>query len=237
MKRFITIIVTTVTIFANPTLFIKLKELKNQEFIPFYKEPKIIAPILFKLESNSYIKYLNATKEDKINGIKWLKVEKDGKSGWILNSFIVKDKIVENKSRNKKNKTFKSNNNIANIAKSKINSPYKYATAGPNTFDCSGFVYWVYKENNITIPRTSLNQSKIGVKVDKDNLKVGDLLFFDTSDKGHVNHSGIYLGNNKFIHASSGKAFSVVISPLNKGFYKSKFLFAKRVAKESNRKK
>jgi len=84
MKIFITIIVTTVTIFSNPTLFIKLKELKNQEFIPFYKEPKIAAPILFKLESNSYLKYLNATKEDKISGIKWLKVEKDGKSGWIF---------------------------------------------------------------------------------------------------------------------------------------------------------
>jgi len=112
---------------------------------------------------------------------------------------------------------------IISLAKSKIGSSYKYAQAGPNHFDCSGFVYYIFKTNNITIPRTSLNQSTNGVKVTKELLKRGDILFFDTSHKNHINHSGIYLGDGKFIHSSSGKAYGVTVSNLNKGFYLDKF--------------
>ncbi len=121
------------------------------------------------------------------------------------------------------------------IAKSKIGSKYRYAAAGENSFDCSGFVYWVYsKKLGIKIPRTSIDQSKIGKRLSKKALKKGDLVFFDTSGKGHVNHSGIYIGGGRFIHASSGKAHSVTISDINKGFYKDKFLWGisqKEIAK------
>ena len=108
------------------------------------------------------------------------------------------------------------------LAKSKLGSPYVYANAGPDSFDCSGFVYYLFNENNIDIPRTSIAQSKIGSKITRDEIKRGDLVFFDTSLKGHVNHSGIYLGDGKFIHASSGKANSVTISDID-GWYKDKF--------------
>ncbi len=122
--------------------------------------------------------------------------------------------------------------NIISLAKSKIGSKYESTKTGPDTFDCSGFVYFVMTNNNIKIPRTSLNQSKIeGKKLSREELKIGDLLFFDTSKKGHVNHSGIYLGDDKFIHSSSGKAYSVTVSDLN-GWYKDKFLWGKRVAKK-----
>ena len=106
---------------------------------------------------------------------------------------------------------------------------YKYGATGPKNFDCSGFVYAVHRNLGVAIPRTSLNQSKIeGRKIAKNSLKVGDLVFFDTSLKGHVNHSGIYLGQGKFIHASSGKAFSVTISDIN-AWYKDKFKWGKRI--------
>ena len=108
------------------------------------------------------------------------------------------------------------------LAKSKLGSPYVYAKAGPDSFDCSGFVYYLFNENNIDIPRTSIAQSKIGSKITRDEIKRGDLVFFDTSLKGHVNHSGIYLGDGKFIHASSGKANGVTISDME-GWYKDKF--------------
>jgi len=67
-------------------------------------------------------------------------------------------------------------------------------------------VYYIFKENNIILPRTSIDQSKVADKISIEKLEKGDLVFFDTSLKGHVNHSGIYLGDGKFIHASSGKA-------------------------------
>ncbi|MBN2826017.1 MAG: C40 family peptidase [Campylobacterales bacterium] len=131
-----------------------------------------------------------------------------------------------------KNVTFISKDTITNIitlAKSKIGSKYESKKAGPDTFDCSGFVYYIFKENNIQLPRTSRNQSKVeGKELTKEELQIGDLVFFDTSNKGHVNHSGIYLGNGEFIHSSSGKAYGVTISNLISGWYKDKFLWGKR---------
>jgi cell wall-associated NlpC family hydrolase len=122
-----------------------------------------------------------------------------------------------------------STNKIVIEAQKHLGKPYKYGAVGPNSFDCSGFVYAVHKKFGITIPRTSLNQSQIiGARLSRDRLRVGDMLFFDTSSRGHVNHSGIYLGNSKFIHASSGKAFSVTISDLN-GWYKNKFKWGKHI--------
>jgi len=122
-------------------------------------------------------------------------------------------------------------NTIVNEASKHLGKPYKYGATGPDKFDCSGFVYAVHRDLGVKIPRTSLNQSQIeGRKLSRKEIKIGDLLFFDTSLKGHVNHSGIYLGNDKFIHASSGKAFSVTISRLN-GWYKDKFRWGKYIKK------
>jgi cell wall-associated NlpC family hydrolase len=114
------------------------------------------------------------------------------------------------------------------LAKSKLGDSYEPAKAGPDHFDCSGFVYYVHKENGIKIPRSSLTQSKSGEKLTRKQIKRGDILFFDTHNRGHVNHSGIYLGEGKFIHSSSGKAYAVTISDLDKGFYKEKFLWGVR---------
>jgi len=110
-----------------------------------------------------------------------------------------------------------------------LGSPYEYGATGPNHFDCSGFVYAVHRDLGIKIPRTSRDQSQIyGKKLSKREIEVGDLVFFDTSNRGHVNHVGIYLGHGKFIHASSGKAFSVTISDIN-AWYKDKFRWGKRI--------
>ncbi len=115
------------------------------------------------------------------------------------------------------------------LAKENLGKPYVYGKSGPNSFDCSGFVYGIYKQLNITLPRTSLAQSEVkGSKIPRNLLQAGDLLFFDTSKKGHINHSAIYLGEGEFIHASSGKANAVTISNLD-GWYKDKFKWGKRL--------
>jgi len=121
---------------------------------------------------------------------------------------------------------------IIKLAKSKIGIPYKRAGQDLKGFDCSGFVYYIFKENNITIPRTSKMQSKAGETLSLSEIKKGDILSFDTTDKGHINHSGIYLGDGTFIHSSSGKAKGVTISKLNSGFYKDKFKWGVRVKKD-----
>ena len=112
---------------------------------------------------------------------------------------------------------------LISLAKSKIGNSYEPAKAGPDHFDCSGFVYYLFKTNGIKIPRSSLPQSQSGKKLTREALKRGDILFFDTANRNHVNHSGVYLGNGKFIHSSSGKAYGVTVSELDKGFYLNKF--------------
>ena len=119
--------------------------------------------------------------------------------------------------------------NIINVAKTKLGRKYVWGAVGQGgTFDCSGFTSYVYRKNGINIPRTSRNQSKFGKYVSRKNLKKGDLIFFDTSKrrKGYVNHVGIYLGNGKFIHASSAKK-KVVVSSLSK-FYAQRYVGARR---------
>ncbi|MDD3591363.1 MAG: LysM peptidoglycan-binding domain-containing protein [Sulfurovum sp.] len=119
---------------------------------------------------------------------------------------------------------------VIKVAKTKLGNRYVWgATGKQDTFDCSGFTKYCYKKNGIDIPRTSIMQSKYGKFVKRSELKKGDLIFFDTSRgrKGYVNHVGIYMGDNKFIHASSAKK-KVVITSLDKTFYSQRYMGARR---------
>lgn len=116
-----------------------------------------------------------------------------------------------------------------------LDTKYVWAASGPSAFDCSGFTKYVYKENGMSLPRYSGNQAKVGTKVDFSDLQKGDLVFFDT-DKRYtkkVNHVGIYMGNGKFIHASSAKR-KVIITSFKKAFYKKRFLWGQRVIDEES---
>ena len=105
--------------------------------------------------------------------------------------------------------------------------PYVYATEGPNSFDCSGFTYYIYKHFGYTLNRSSKTQVNDGVTVSKENLQKGDLVFFSRDGKT-VYHVGLYIGNNQFIHASS-PSVGVIISDLNSTHYSSRFYTAKRI--------
>jgi cell wall-associated NlpC family hydrolase len=141
------------------------------------------------------------------------------------NKFSINDILFSSKGT-------KQSKSMIKLAKGKLGKRYVWgATGGKNTFDCSGFTKYVCNKNGISIPRTSIKQSKHGKYVSRKNLKAGDLIFFDTSKrrKGYVNHVGIYLGNNKFIHASSAKK-KVVNSSLHKNFYRNRFKGGRRVS-------
>ncbi|MEA2048156.1 MAG: NlpC/P60 family protein [Campylobacterota bacterium] len=130
----------------------------------------------------------------------------------------------------KKTSNLAKSKKIETVAKKKLGKRYVWGASGTkNTYDCSSFTKYVYRKNGISIPRTSINQSKHGKYVKRKDLKKGDLIFFDTSKrrKGYVNHVGIYLGDNKFIHASSAKK-KVVITSLDKNFYSRRYKGARR---------
>ncbi len=121
---------------------------------------------------------------------------------------------------------------IIDTAMTYLDTKYVWAANGPTSFDCSGFTKYVFGENGLTLPRYSGNQAKVGIKVSFNELEVGDLVFFDTETshkKRKVNHVGIYIGNNKFIHASSAKKKVTITSFKKKKFYEKRFLWGRRV--------
>jgi len=109
---------------------------------------------------------------------------------------------------------------------------YKYGGNSTSGFDCSGFVRYIFDKMDIELPRRSADQALEGSKVAKTDLKVGDLVFFDTSgsNNGGITHVGIYVGDNKFAHSSSSKG--VTIDSLNSSYYKPRYVTARRVISE-----
>lgn len=115
---------------------------------------------------------------------------------------------------------------LVSLAKSKLGCKYVWGATGPNTFDCSGLTSWCYKQVGISIPRTSLAQSKGGKAVSKSNLQPGDLLFWKTTS-AEVGHVGMYVGNGQFIHAPN-KSKPVKYDSLSNSYYSSRFVRARR---------
>ena len=119
---------------------------------------------------------------------------------------------------------------LAMTAMTLIGVHYKYGGNSPETgIDCSGLVRYVFKEAwGTTLPRTSLELSRVGEEVERDELQPGDLVFYNTRRRNY-SHVGIYLGDNKFIHApSSGK--TVRIDNMEQGYWKNRFNGARRIS-------
>lgn len=103
--------------------------------------------------------------------------------------------------------------------------PYVFGGTTPRGFDCSGFVQYVFAMNGIKTPRMAHHQFYAGTPIPKNQIKPGDLVFFETYTVG-ISHVGIYIGDQKFIHASSSG--SVTVSDLNKPYYVNRYRGAAR---------
>ncbi|HAY34982.1 MAG TPA: hypothetical protein DCY06_12700 [Bacteroidetes bacterium] len=109
-----------------------------------------------------------------------------------------------------------------------LNTPYLWGGTSKRGIDCSAFIQTiVYQALGVSLPRTSFEQSNVGEPVEKDELKFGDLVFFDTMRKGRVSHVGMYLGNGYFAH--SGSKTGVIVASLDDDFYTRTYLKARRV--------
>ncbi|MCM8788946.1 MAG: LysM peptidoglycan-binding domain-containing protein [Candidatus Omnitrophica bacterium] len=130
--------------------------------------------------------------------------------------------ISENEKENSEPKLLASR--IIENALNFINTPYRLGGSSKNGIDCSGLTKKAYEAAGISLPRTSSQQAKTGEIVPISAIKPGDLLFF--GNKGRINHVGIYIGDNKFIHASreSGK---VVVANLEDAYYQKHLICAR----------
>lgn len=113
------------------------------------------------------------------------------------------------------------------FARKLLNIPYKFGGNSILGIDCSAYVKKVYGLLGIDLPRTAREQFNSGEPIDRDQLSVGDLVFFRTY-ASFPSHVGIYIGNNLFIHASS-KGRKVTISNLDTPYFLKRFIGAKRL--------
>lgn len=125
-------------------------------------------------------------------------------------------------------------NEIVATAKLMLNTKYKYGGKKPDFgVDCSGFVTYVFKTSiDYKITGAARHMAKIGKTIHKSHtfenkLAIGDLLFFNTTGKS-FSHVGIYIGDGKFIHASSGRG-RVIITDVNQTYYKKRLELVKRL--------
>jgi cell wall-associated NlpC family hydrolase len=105
-----------------------------------------------------------------------------------------------------------------------LGTPYVFGGTSSSGFDCSGYVQHVFAMLGVNIPRTADAQYYAGRRI-KGGMKPGDLVFFQTYEPG-PSHVGIYLGDGKFVHASS---HGVMVSHLSDSYWASRYLGAKRV--------
>lgn len=117
---------------------------------------------------------------------------------------------------------------VIKTAKNMLGVKYRYGGTSPSRgFDCSGLVQYSHKSAGLNLPRTTGQQYKASKRVSRKYLKAGDLVFFKTAVSRPISHVGIYLGNNKFIHApSSGKR--VKISSMTEKYWRKRFTGAGR---------
>jgi cell wall-associated NlpC family hydrolase len=121
---------------------------------------------------------------------------------------------------------------ISGMALSLRGAPYRNGGDDPAGFDCSGFVWYVFDQHGIHLPRTVTEQFQAGSRVDKGDLRAGDLVFFDISGTGvsgsRATHVGISIGGDEFVHAPSTSG-QVRVERLGSSYWSSHFLEARRV--------
>lgn len=108
-----------------------------------------------------------------------------------------------------------------------MGTPYAYGGSSKGGIDCSGFAREIFRESaGMELPRTTEDQSKLGTPVSKDDLKFGDLVFFNTTGQD-PSHVGIYIGDEMFAHSSV--SFGVTLSSMYSSYYKKRYTSARRV--------
>ncbi|MGI6128949.1 MAG: LysM peptidoglycan-binding domain-containing protein [bacterium] len=116
---------------------------------------------------------------------------------------------------------------IVDKAKAYLGTPYRYGASGPSSFDCSGFTAYVYAQFGRTLPHNAASQFGHGQPVAKNDLQPGDLVFFGYYGSRDIQHVGIFVGGNNFIHASSSGG--VKYSSLAQDYYFKNYKGARRL--------
>jgi cell wall-associated NlpC family hydrolase len=227
--------------------YISLKEttlgtgIVTTEILNLRSKPDTASDVVSKLKQNDKVTLLERSND-------WYRIKtSDGDAGWVSSEFITirKSSVSRGDDVNRDDTADTSDfasssgdaqidssivQSIVDYAKKFVGEDYVYGGDTPKEgFDCSGFTKYVFAKFGIDLERTAADQASQGTKVLKADLKPGDLLLFDTNG-GHnsINHVGIYIGNGRFIHASSPRT-GVVITDLSMDYYQRAYMRARRI--------
>lgn len=192
----------------------------------------VISPVHFRKgpdTSYSSMQVLNTGTGVTITGQtdKWYRVEYNGTEGYVFKTYL-STSSSSSASLSSSSSSSSAGERIVSKAKEYLGVPYVYGGTSPSGFDCSGFVYYVYRQCGYSITRTATTQNRDGYQVSRSNLQPGDIIIFYNSAKTAIGHSAIYIGNGQFIHASSSGG-RVMITNLSSTYYDTHFYSARRI--------
>lgn len=141
-------------------------------------------------------------------------------SGNVTSEIKPKKSIIENIASAKER--------VLARAKEFLGTPYGFGNKNAVQTDCSGFTQQVFRQFGVSLPRSAAEQASLGTYVDASDLQVGDLMFYQTY-KREPSHVAIYAGDGQIIHASYANK-RVQYDNIDKGYYKQRFMYAKRIA-------
>ncbi|MCR4435958.1 MAG: NlpC/P60 family protein [Clostridiales bacterium] len=154
------------------------------------------------------------------NGIDTVQKKREARSrSYIINEYFLKEQADS--------QPVQRDILLRDLMLTQLGKPYGYEKEGPDSFDCSGLVRYIYSKLGISLPRTAYEQSESSLVVQKSELRFGDLVFF-SADGINITHAGIYIGGGYFMHAP--KTDDVVkISRMDSGYYSKTYKKAVRV--------
>lgn len=130
------------------------------------------------------------------------------RTGYNRNTASYQKPTFHKNTQSKAGEKFVPKNDLEEIIKPWLGTPYLYGGTSRKGIDCSGFVLQVFRKyKGIELPHSTREAWKIGKRISKSNLQKGDVLFF--GNFFHVSHNAIYLGDGKFAHSSSSKGVSI----------------------------
>ena len=156
----------------------------------------------------------------------WYRIKFEGHTAYVSGKYL-SNEVGASSSSGSTSSGGSTATDIANFAMSFVGYSYVWGGTSPSTgFDCSGLMYYVLTQYGYSMKRVANDQLTQGTAVSRDNLQVGDLVFFGYGS--YANHVGMYIGNGNFVHASTPST-GVRVNSLNETYYNTRYIGARRI--------